>query len=109
KRANEGGRGISDNVVIKDWKQVHDSLPRLMELFGNRFKLLDNNAIYASSDEYNREFKSKMVPRFTKEGMRMIKEPLINPIGKEIIAKLNAIGGMYLKDLGIDTTKFVAA
>ncbi len=61
-RGKEGGRTVPEDVRGKYWKKINDNVPKFKELFGDKFRMMDNNL------DKRQATKEQLEKRVKKEG-----------------------------------------
>lgn len=92
-RNQKRARTVPEKIVVDSWRAVQENMGKFQQFFGPNFFIVDNSNTL--DDAGIRKLNSDMA----KIAFKLIKAPLKNKIGLEIIDRLKEKGGKYMTDL----------
>jgi len=92
-RNQQRNRKVPDDVLIKAWYDSHDNIPIFRSIFGNSFRIINNEKVLVG-DDLN-QFHTYM----RKEAIKILKEPLKNKRGIKTLQILRDVKGKYISDI----------
>ena len=97
-RNQERERKLNPEVVKKIWYRTQRNFTYFKQLFGSDMWVIDNLTYHPQgSPEYQEYVKKILVIR-----KNTLEQPLENPIGIDLLRRIEEVGGSYLRDIGID-------